>query len=221
MIDKDSNVLKDCDEKERKTPAIWAIAHRHLGILKLIIEKNPECISKKVTQYGYTPTLWAAKIGRTDALKLMIEKNPNVLNHKSPLGETLASIAEKNGRAETLELIMKNTPAVLLDKDKDDYTPTITKDQVVNTATITKDLEDRTSAITKDQADNTATIQAEKTPQTNTQLDTPIFSKESWPINKQILLSKFSDKKDQHDFEKALDHLARHARVLNSKMHTT
>jgi ankyrin repeat protein len=82
------------DQREGDTALMWAVAQKHVGIVRLLLEHKADVHTH--TSNGFTPLLFAAQQGDADSAQMLLNAGADI-NEATPDGDTPLLIASASG----------------------------------------------------------------------------------------------------------------------------
>lgn len=229
-----SEVVEDVDFSEGKHPEkkgkfvmknqiFEYIINYDVEALRDLIARQPGDLKKKMNEQGITPAMWAVTQNKPECLKVMIEADQSILLDKDVEGNLPMHFAGRNGvQEETIKVVVNANPdlwAVSNNKGQKPFDVAVKNGNTKAaarffTAKTRKANEPERHTLIEEIGEQA--IEIEKQDESIEVHREDILSRKAWPGYKENLLSAvFGDEERSQDFEKALDHLARHARVLS------
>ena len=98
---------------------IRAFGHRHLEIVKVLVDHIPDLNAKG--QYGFTPLIAACKHGRADVVKILLKIPEIDFNLEDNSGKTAFMWACRRGHVNVVRLLLSHSYRIDLNK-KDQQT---------------------------------------------------------------------------------------------------
>ncbi|KAL5334333.1 ankyrin repeat-containing domain protein [Aspergillus crustosus] len=89
--------------QSENTPLWWASYHGHLGVMKMLLDKDPFIVNARGSD-GETALHAAANWRSADGVRLLLEYGAD-MSLKNDAGKTPSEVASENGCADTVELL--------------------------------------------------------------------------------------------------------------------
>lgn len=102
LLEQGAEVNSPSRNEQKVMPLHSAVAARHLGIARLLLEQGAEAYAKQ--EAGYTPLHEAAQNGQTDMVKLLLAYGADVHTRKDD-GQTPLATALAYGQKEVADLL--------------------------------------------------------------------------------------------------------------------